>query len=71
MQFRLRTLLIVLAVGLVLVELGLFMLPDSINLPGGMAGWVVFMFLFWRGIPALLSITLVAIAVVTLPRRTF
>jgi len=58
MRYRLRTLLIVLAV----LEFGLFMLPDSVNLPGGIAGWLVFVVLFWGVIPFAMIATLMIAA---------
>jgi hypothetical protein len=62
MRYRLRTLLTVLAVGLVVLEFALFMLPDGINLPGGMFTWVELVLVFHYVIPLALVATLVALA---------
>jgi hypothetical protein len=64
MRCRLRTLLVALALGLVLLELGLFMLPDGLNLPGGMLTWLMLVAVFWYGIPLALILTLAAAIVV-------
>jgi hypothetical protein len=61
-RHRLRRPLILLAVGLVVLEFALFMLPDRINLPGGMLGWLVLVAVFHYVIPLALVATLVALA---------
>src|SRR6478752_7548925 len=61
MRFRLRRPLILLAVGLVVLEFALFMLPD-VNLPGGMATWVALVLVFHYVIPLALAATLVGLA---------
>jgi hypothetical protein len=52
------------ALGLVLLEFGLFMIPDSINLPGGIVAWLVLLVVFWRVIPLALIVTLAAAAII-------
>jgi len=64
MRFRLRTLMIVLALGLVLLRLGLDMLPERLNLPGGMLTWWTLMVVYHYVIPYGLILTLAAAGVV-------
>ncbi len=64
MRIRLRTLVVVVAIGFALLEFGLFMLPEKLNLPGGILGWLFLVMVFWYGIPLAIILTLaVAVAV--------
>src|SRR5262245_7574937 len=63
MHFRVRTLLILLAVGLVLLEVGLYLLPDRVNLPGEMLTWMCLVVAFHYVIPIAVIATLVALAI--------
>ena len=67
MRYRLRTLLIVLAIGLVLLELVILVilgpLDGYVTLPGEMTTWYRLMSLFWIIIPFALTATLLALAI--------
>jgi hypothetical protein len=66
MQYRLRMLLVVLAIGLVLLRVGLRLIPDSINLPGGILTWYVLMIVYHRVIPSGVILALAGAVIVHL-----
>jgi hypothetical protein len=61
-RYKLRTLLILLAVGLLVLEVAIFVLPGKITLPGGMATWMLLVVAFHYVIPLALVATLTALA---------
>jgi hypothetical protein len=69
MQYRRCTLLIALAIGLALLEFGIFNLPDNVRLPGEIFAALFLIVAFYWLIPAAILGLLVA-AVFALPNKT-
>jgi hypothetical protein len=66
MRLRLRSLMIVLALGLVLLRFGLRMLPEKLNLPGGMLTWLLLVSIYHYVIPFGVISTLAAAVIIHL-----
>jgi hypothetical protein len=63
-RYKLRILLIGLAIGLVLLRVALRLIPDCINLPGGILTWYVLMIVYHRVIPFGVILALVGAVIV-------
>ena len=73
MRYRVRTLLIILAIGLVLLDLSIVggseIFAERVAVPGGMVTWGILVMFVWGVIPLALIATLIALAITQLTQR--